>query len=77
MHLSLAYRWFCRLGHDGAVLNHWTSLKNRNGGFRESDLYRVLFEGIVGQGCLAALVTSGGFAVDGSLIGSHAARTSV
>ncbi len=55
--------------------NHSTFSKNRYGRFRESDIYRVLFEEVVGQCCLAGLVTSEGFAVDGSLIGSDAART--
>ena len=75
VHLNLAYRWFCRLGLDGAVPNHSTFSKNRYGRFRESDIYRVLFEEVVGQCCLAGLVTREGFAVDGSLIGSDAART--
>ena len=75
VHLNLAYRRFCRLGLDGAVPNHSTFSKNRYGRFRESDIYRVLFEEVVSQCCLAGLVTSEGFAVDGSLIGSDAART--
>ena len=75
VHLNLAYRWFCRLGLDDAVPNHSSFSKNRYGRFRESDIYRVLFEEVVGQCCLAGLVTSEGFAVDGSLIGSDAART--
>ena len=75
VHLNLAYRWFCRLGLDGAVPDHSTFSKNRYGRFRESDIYRVLFEDVVGQCCVAGLVTSEGFAVDGSLISSDAART--
>ena len=75
VHLNLAYRWFCRLGLDGAVPNHSTFSKNRYGRFRESDIYRVLFEDVVGQCCVAGLVTSEGFAVDGSLISGDAART--
>ena len=75
VHLNLAYRWFCRLGLDGAVPDHSTFSKNRYGRFRESDVYRVLFEEVVGQCCLAGLVTREGFAVDGSLIGGDAART--
>ena len=38
VHLNLAYRWFCRLGLDGAVPDHSTFSKNRHGRFRESDL---------------------------------------
>jgi transposase len=33
VHLNLAYRRFCRLGLDGAVPVHSTSLKNRHGRF--------------------------------------------
>src|ERR1700730_17592746 len=35
VHLSLAYRWFCRLGLDGHVPDHSTFSKNRHGRFRE------------------------------------------
>src|SRR5437867_9383623 len=35
VHLNLAYRWFCRLGLDGAVPDHSTFSKNRHGRFRE------------------------------------------
>ena len=38
VHLNLAYRWFCRLGLDGAVPDHSTFSKNRHGRFRDSDL---------------------------------------
>ena len=40
VHLNLAYRWFCRLGLDGAVPDHSTFSKNRHGRFRQSDLFR-------------------------------------
>ncbi len=66
VHLNLAYHWFCRLGLDGVVPDHSTFSKNRYGRFRKSDIYRVLFEDVVGQCCVAGLVTSEGFAVDGS-----------
>lgn len=74
VHLNLAYRWFCRLGLEGAVPDHSTFSKNRYGRFRESDVYRVLFEDVVGQCRSAGLVGGEGFAVDGSLIGGDAAR---
>lgn len=38
--LNLAYRWFCRLGLDGKVLDHSTFSKNRHDRFRESDIFR-------------------------------------
>lgn len=43
-HLNLAYRWFCRLGLEGAVPDHSTFSKNRHGRFPESALFRRLFE---------------------------------
>lgn len=74
VHLNLAYRWFCRLGLDGAVPDHSTFSKNRHGRFRESDVYRVLFEDVVTQCMNAGLVSGEGFAVDSSLIGGDAGR---
>jgi transposase len=72
--LNLAYRWFCRLGLDGAVPDHSTFSKNRYGRFRESDIYRMLFEEIVEQCLKAGLVPGEGFAVDGTFICADASR---
>jgi IS5 family transposase len=74
VHLNLAYRWFCRLGLDGAVPDHSTFSKNRYGRFRESDVYRVLFEDVISQCMNAGLVGGEGFAADSSLIGGDAGR---
>src|SRR5277367_6321704 len=68
VHLNLAYRWFCRLGLDGAVPDHSTFSKNRHGRFRDSDLLRRLFETTVRRCIAEGLVGSDGFAVDASLI---------
>src|ERR1700686_1943070 len=74
VHLNLAYRWFCRLGLDGAVPDHSTFSKNRHGRFRESDLMRKVFETTV-QCCIAeGLVGGEGFAVDASMIKADANR---
>ena len=74
VHLNLAYRWFCRLGLDGAVPNHSTFSKNRHGRFRDSDMLRELFEATV-QRCMdEGLVGGEGFAVDASLIKADANR---
>lgn len=53
VHLNLAYRWFCRLDLNGCVPDHSTFSKNRHGRFRESDLFRHLFETTVSR-CMAA-----------------------
>jgi len=72
VHLNLAYRWFCRLGLEGKVPDHSTFSKNRHGRFRDSDLFRHLFEMVV-QRCLdEGLVGGEGFAVDASLIQADA-----
>src|SRR5580693_5700188 len=78
VHLNLAYRWFCRLGLDGAVPDHSTFSKNRHGRFRDSDLLRRLFETVL-QRCIdEGLVGGEGFAVDASLIQADASdRTRV
>jgi transposase len=74
VHLNLAYRWFCRLGLEGAVPDHSTFSKNRYGRFRESEVYRVLFEEVVEQCRQAGLVPGEGFAVDGSFVHGDARR---
>ncbi len=74
VHLNMAYRWFCRLGLDGAVPDHSTFSKNRHGRFRDSDLLRQLFEATVRR-CMAEGIVGGeGFAVDASLIRADAHR---
>src|SRR3546814_18716177 len=62
VHLHLAYRWFCRLGLDGAVPDHSTFSKNRPGSFRDSDLRRTLFEQTVARRTAEGLVGGEGFA---------------
>jgi len=74
VHLNLAYRWFCRLGLDGAVPDHSTFSKNRHGRFRDSDLLRRLFETTVERCMSEGLVGGEGFAVDASLIKADANR---
>ena len=72
VHLNLAYRWFCRLGLDGAVPDHSTFSKNRHGRFRDSDVFRHLFEDVVERAIAIGLVRGEGFAVDASLIKADA-----
>jgi transposase len=62
-HLNLAYRWFCRLGLDGAVPDHSTFSKNRHGRFRQSDLFRRVFESVLRRCIEERLVGGEGFAV--------------
>src|SRR6202012_5287073 len=74
VHLNLAYRWFCRLGLDGAVPDHSTFSKNRHGRFRDSDLLRQVFETTVARCMAEGLVGGEGFAVDASMIKADANR---
>ena len=74
IHLNLAYRWFCRLGLEGAVPDHSTFSKNRHGRFRDSDLLRHVFEAVVRRCIAEGLVGGEGFAVDASLIKADASR---
>ena len=74
VHLNLAYRWFCRLGLDGAVPDHSTFSKNRHGRFRESDLFRRVFETVLRRCIRERLVGGEGLAVDASLIKADANR---
>jgi transposase len=72
--LHLAYRWFCRLDLDDRVPDHSTFSVNRHGRFRDSDLFRQLFEAVV-RACMdAGLVKGEGFAVDASVMEADASR---
>lgn len=72
VHLNLGYRWFCRLGLDGAVPDHSTFSKARHGRFREAEVFRRVFEAVVGSCMTAGLVGGEGFAVDASVIEADA-----
>ena len=72
--LHLAYRWFYRLDLDDKVPDHSTFSVNRYGRFRESDIFRQIFEAVV-RACMdAGLVEGAGFAVDASVIEADASR---
>ena len=51
--LHLAYRWFCRLDLDDKAPHHSTFSENRLHRFRESDVFRHIFERVV-MACMAA-----------------------
>ena len=72
--LHLAYRWFCRLDLEDRVPDHSTFSVNRHGRFRESDVFRQIFEGVVGACMDAGLVKGEGFAVDASVMEADASR---
>src|SRR5215216_1783883 len=70
--LNLAYRWFCGLGIEDKLPDHSAFSRARNERFRESDIFRRVFERVVGACMTAGLVGGEGFAVDASLIQADA-----
>jgi len=72
--LHLAYRWFCRLDLDDEVPDHSTFSVNRHGRFRDSDIFRQIFEAVVRACMNAGLVKGEGFAVDASVMEANASR---
>ena len=72
--LNLAYRWFCRLDLGDPVPDHSTFSKNRHGRFRDSNLFRKLFEDVLARCIAEGLVGGEVFGVDASLIKADANR---
>jgi transposase len=70
--VNLAYRWFCGLSIEDRIPDHSAFSRARNERFRDSGIFRQVFERVV-EACLAAgLVGGEGFAVDASLIAADA-----
>src|ERR1700735_4523050 len=66
--VNLAYRWFCGLSIEDKIPDHSAFSRIRHERFRESDMFRRVFERVV-EACIAAgLVGGEGFAVDAGLI---------
>ena len=66
--VNLAYRWFCGLGIEDKIPDQSAFSRARHERFRDSDMFRQVFERVV-RSCIAAgLVGGEGFAVDASLI---------
>jgi len=74
VHLNLAYRWFCRRDLADPVPDHSTFSKNRHGRFRDSNLFRHLFEEVLARCMAEGLVGGDSFGVDASLIKADASR---
>src|SRR5450432_3455841 len=70
--VNLAYRWFCGLSIEDKLPDHSAFSRARNERFRDSGIFREVFERVV-EACIAAgLVGGEGFAVDASLIAADA-----
>jgi len=87
VHLNLAYRWFCRLDLADPVPDHSTFSKNRHalptgdceaicreGRFRDSNLFRKLFEQVLARCIVQGLVGGESFGADASLIKADASH---
>jgi transposase len=72
--LHLAYSWFCRLDLDDRVPHHSTFSENRLHRFRESDVFRHIFERVVIACMAGGLVKGEEFAVDASVMEANASR---
>ena len=66
--VNFAYRWFCGLSIEDKIPDHSAFSRARNDRFRDSDIFRSVFERVVGACLGAGLVGGEGFAVDASLI---------
>jgi transposase len=70
--VNLAYRWFCGLNIEDKIPDHSAFSRARNERFRDSDIFRRVFERVV-EACISGgLVGGEGFAVDASLIAADA-----
>jgi transposase len=70
--VNLAYRWFCGLGIEDKIPDHSVFSRARNERFCDHDIFRHVFERVVGACIAAGLVGGEGFAVDASLIEADA-----
>jgi transposase len=66
--VNLAYRWFCQLGIEDRIPDHSVFSRARHERFRQSDVLRQVFEGVVAKCIAAGLVGGEGFSIDASLI---------
>jgi len=82
VHVNLAFRWFCRLDLTDPVPDHSSFSKtSRSGGraashgrFRDSDLFRYLFETVLTRCIAEGLVGGEAFGVDASIVQANAKR---
>ena len=74
--MHLAYRWFTRLDFSQEIPDHSTFSKNRHGRFRQSGVFREVFEEIVRRCLKAGLVNGQSLAVDGTMVRADASGDS-
>jgi transposase len=66
--VNLAYRWFCRLDVEDDIPDHSVFSRARHERFREADVFRQVFEKVVGTCIAEGLVGGQSFSVDASFI---------
>jgi IS5 family transposase len=74
--MHLAYRWFTRLDLNAEIPDHSTFSKNRHGRFRQSRVFREVFEEIVRRCVEVGLVEGETLAVDGTMVAADASQHS-
>lgn len=74
--MHLAYRWFTRLDFSQEIPDHSTLSKNRHGRFRQSGVFREVFEAIVRRCLEAGLVEGQSLVVDGTMVRADASGDS-
>jgi hypothetical protein len=72
--MNLAYRWFCKLKITDKVPDHSTFSKNRHGRFRDSEVFRFVFEEVLKRCMEEGLIGGEGFAVDASVVKADASK---
>ena len=72
--MNLAYRWFCTLKITDKVPDHSTFSKNRHGRFRDSEVFRFVFEQVLKRCMEEGLIGAEGFAVDASVVKADASK---
>ncbi len=70
--MNLAYRWFCKLSITDKAPDHSTFSKNRHGRFRDSEVFRFVFEEVLKRCMEEGLIGAEGFAVDASVVKADA-----
>src|SRR5579863_5669887 len=73
--VNLAYRWFCGLSLEDKIPDHSAFSRARNERFRDSAIFRCVFERVVTACMAAGLVGGEGCAVDASLIEADANKS--
>ena len=73
--VNLAYRWFCRLEHRGQDPGPLGILRARHERFRESEVFRRVFERVVATCIAVGLVGGEAFSIDASLIKADVDQT--